>query len=78
MCSFNLCFLKADNCGLVCDKCGENDEGELVLTGAEKCLAWKEHYERLLNEQFPWDKENLVLEDPVIGHHLQIDKECEI
>ena len=40
-----------------------------------KHVVWKEHYERLLNEEFPQDKENLVLEDPVIGPHPQIDKE---
>ena len=31
--------------------------------------------ERLLIEEFPWDKENLVLEDPVIAPQPQIAKE---
>ena len=49
-----------------------NDKGELALTNAEKHLAWKDHYERLLNEEFPRDTENLVIEDSVIGTHSQI------
>ena len=46
-----------------------------MLTDAEKHLTWKKHYERLLNEEFPLNKENLVLEDPVVGLQPQIDKE---
>ena len=53
--------MEAKNCDVVGDKCVKNDKGELALTDADKHLAWKEHYERLLNEEFPWDKENLVL-----------------
>ena len=45
--------MKAENCAAVGDKCVKNDKGELVLTDAEKHLARKEHYERLLNEEFP-------------------------
>ena len=60
---------------VVGDKCTKNNKGELALTVAEKHFAWKEHYERLLNEEFPWDKENLLLEDPVFGTQPQIDRE---
>ena len=35
----------------------------------------KEHYERLLNEEFPQGKENLVLGELVIGPHPQVDEE---
>lgn len=44
---------------------GEYDKGELVLTDIEKHLAWKKPHERLLNVEFPCDKESLVLEDLV-------------
>ena len=67
--------MKAANCDLVGDKCIKNDKGELVFTDAEKHLAWKEHYERLPNEEFPWDQESLVLQDPVFGPQPQIDRE---
>ena len=70
--------MKPENCSVVGDKCVKNDKGDLVLTYVEKHLAWREQHERLLNEEFPWDKENLVSEDPVIGSLSQIDKECEI
>ena len=45
-----------------------------MLTDAEKHLVWKGHYERLLNEEFLWDRESLVLEDPVFGPQPQIDR----
>ena len=61
--------MKAENCAAVGDKCVKNDKGELVFTDAEKHLVRKEHYERLLNEEFPWHKRNLVLKDLVIGLH---------
>ena len=67
--------MKAENCDVNGDKCIKTDKGELALTDADKHLAWKEHYERLLNEEFSWDKESLVLEDPVFGPQLQIDRE---
>ena len=69
--------MKAENCDcdVVGDKCIKNNKGEVALTDAEKYLAWKEHYERLLNEEFPWDKESLVLEDPIFGPQPQIDRE---
>ena len=66
--------MKAKNCEVVGNKWIKNDKGELVLTDAEKHLAWKGHYERLLNEEFLWDKESLVLEDPVFGPQPQIDR----
>ena len=66
--------MKAANCDVVGDKCIKNDKGELVFTDAEKHLAWKEHYERLLNEEFLWDQESLVLQDSVFGPQPQIDR----
>ena len=64
-----------ENCDVVGDKWIKNDKGELVFTHAKKHLGWKEHHERLLNEEFPWDKKSLVLEDPVFGPQPQIDRE---
>ena len=45
-----------------------------VIENAGKHLTQKEHYERLLNEEFPGNKENLILEDLVTGPQLQIDR----
>ena len=58
--------MKAENCSVVGGKCVKNDKGELAFTNGKKHLTSKGHYERLLIEEFPWDKENLVLEDSVI------------
>ena len=33
----------------------------------EKLKAWKEHYEKLLNEEFPWDSNLLQMENPKQG-----------
>ena len=67
--------MKAENCNTVGDKFVKNDKGELEFTDAGKHLVLKEHCERLFNEEFPWDKENLAREYPVIGPQTQINKE---
>ena len=38
-----------------------------AVTDHEKPLEWQEHYERLLNEEFDWNKALLALNDPTIG-----------
>ena len=45
----------------------KNDEGQLSLDEESKKEAWKEHYERLLNVEFPWNPEDLSEESPVEG-----------
>ena len=45
------------NVDVVGDKCVTNDDGELACTDSEKLSAWKQHYEKLLNEEFPWEKD---------------------
>ena len=39
----------------------------------EKLLAWQQHYERLLNEAFGWNKESLALNDPKVGPRPKIE-----
>ena len=38
-------------------------------------MAWKEHYQKLLNEEFERNKENLSRSNPIIGPHPQINEE---
>ena len=45
----------------------KNDAGKLSLDEESKKEAWKEHYERLLNVEFPWNPEDLSEESPVEG-----------
>lgn len=33
-----------------------DDNGNLTLRDDSKLLAWKDHYPRLLNTEFPWEK----------------------
>ena len=45
----------------------KNDTRQLSLDEEAKKAAWKEHYERLLNVEFPWNPEDLSEESPVKG-----------
>ena len=56
------------------DKCVKNDEGNLACTDEEKLHAWKQHYQKLLNEEFPWDEEHLVFESPCEGPPPRINR----
>ena len=59
--------MKAANKDVMGENCVKNDSGKLATTDTEKLSAWLEHYKRLLNEEFEWDKENLGNIDPKIG-----------
>ena len=45
----------------------KNDAGQLSLDEEAKKEVWREHYERLLNVEFPWNPEDLSEESPVEG-----------
>ena len=49
--------------------------GDLAISDHRKHLAWKELYQILLNEEFEWNKENLSVNNHIIGPHPQIDEE---
>ena len=55
---------------MVGDKCVKDDS----LDNEAKKVAWKQHYERLLNEEFSWNPEDLTA-DPVVGPPIHIDVE---
>ena len=59
-----MCFHNQDVMG---EKPVKNDAGQLSLDEESKKEAWKEHYERLLNVEFPWNPEDLSEESPVEG-----------
>ena len=44
------------------DLCIQGDDDNLSLDDTSKKLAWKQHYERLLNIEFPWSHV-----DPVVS-----------
>ena len=39
--------------------------GNLTIENKAKKVAWKQHYERLLNKEFSWNSEELTA-DPVV------------
>ena len=42
-------------------------KGNLASTEEEKKLAWKSHYEKLLNTEFDWDRDSLSEVHPARG-----------
>ena len=66
--------LRKDNQDVVGDKCVKDDSGNLSFHNEAKKVAWKQHYERLLNEEFSWIPEDLTA-DPVVGPPIHIDVE---
>ena len=59
--------MRRDNQDVMGEKPVKNDTGQLSLDKEAKKAAWKEHYERLLNVEFPWNQEDLSDESPVEG-----------
>ena len=58
--------LRSDDQDVVGDKCVKDNSGNLSIDNEAKKVAWKQHYERLLNEEFSWNSEDLTA-DPVSG-----------
>ena len=58
--------MTAINQDIVGDKCVRNDRGDVPTSDYGKLLAWKEHYQRLLNEEYEWNKENMSVNNSII------------
>jgi hypothetical protein len=67
--------MKENNRDVIGDKCVRDDDGNLAFSDAEKLKAWKQHYSRLLNVEFPWDENSLTEEEAVLGPHPHISYE---
>ena len=59
--------MKKASSDVIGDTCVKNDDGTLVFGDDEKLKAWKQHYERLLNVEFPWESDNLDMGSPKEG-----------
>ena len=66
--------MKRDNQDVTGEKCIKDDSGNLSIDDAAKKRAWKQHYERLLNEEFPWNPDELHA-DPIEGPPITISIE---
>ena len=59
--------MRHDNQDVMGEKPVKNDAGQLSLDEEAKKEAWREHYECLLNVEFPWNPKDLSEESPVDG-----------
>ena len=50
--------MKRENQDILGDNCARNEEGNLAISDDDNKLAWVEHYQRLLNIEFPWSAED--------------------
>ena len=64
--------IRQTNQDIIGDKCIKNDSGNISTTDEAKLEAWKEHYERLLNVEFPWDPNHLDQVESIPGAPLFI------
>jgi hypothetical protein len=67
--------LKGENQDIIGEKCVKDDNGNLTLSDQDKLNAWKSHYQKLLNEEFPWNPDHLTTPEPVQGPPIDIREE---
>ena len=67
--------MRRDNQDVMGEKPVKNDAGQLSLDEEAKKEAWREHYEHLLNVEFPWNPEDLSEESPAEGPSKSITLE---
>ena len=58
--------MRNDNQDVIGDKYVKDDFGNLSIDIDAKKVAWKQHYECLLNVEFPWNDKNLS-SDAIVG-----------
>ena len=64
--------MRRENQDVLGENCVIDDDGELALDNKAKHMAWQQHYEKLLNTEFPWHPDRLPQVDPVTGQPLEI------
>jgi hypothetical protein len=64
--------MKSENQDIIGEKCVKDDNGVLTYSDQDKLNAWKNHYEKLLNEEFPWSREHLSSPPPTEGPPIQV------
>ena len=63
------------NQDIIGEECIRSDDGELATSEIQKKNAWKCYYDRFLNTEFSWDRENLGEVETVSGAAILIEKE---
>ena len=59
--------MMGENRDIVGEQCVKNDEGRVAVEQEDLTKAWTEHYNRLLNIEFDWDRRGLEAMNPVAG-----------
>jgi hypothetical protein len=67
--------MRLDNQDVLGEKCIKDDDGQLSLDNKAKQRAWKQHYETLLNIEFPWKHDDLSKETPIQGPPIRISQD---
>ena len=67
--------MRKENQDVVGEKCVRDDAGNLSFSDEDKRKAWKQHYEKLLNVEFPWPEAELPHVAPVEGPPILITAE---
>ena len=67
--------MRKENKDIVGEKCIRHNSGKLGYSDEEKEEAWKQHYERPPNVEFPWSEEDLPVTDPVLGPPTLVTRE---
>ena len=65
--------MRKANQDVVGEQCIKDDTGTLACTVEAQKEAWRSHYDRLLNIEFDWDRDNLPQLDPIEGP-IKIDR----
>ena len=66
--------IKDTNKDVTGEKCVHDDKGYLTISDEAKLHAWKEHYQRLSNVEFLWNKNSLNNSAAVEGPAIFIKK----
>ena len=67
--------MKQENLDVIGDKSIYDDEGKFCVGVKDKKRAWEQHYNRLCNEEFPWNEELLPPAPPVQGPPPEISRD---
>jgi len=59
--------MRRDNQDVSGEKCVRDDQGVMSLDDEAKKAAWRQHYERLLNIEFAWNRDSLSAAEPILG-----------
>ena len=47
--------------------CGKDEDGKIVVEEDKLMEVWRAHYDKISNEEFPWDRNSLTHVGPVCG-----------